>query len=125
MRSEDEIQIEKIEAANKKLKLTEDEDNIKLGEITIKDSKYFFKPILKEASNINNESISSLSEISNLSWLVYKGQKIPFYKSKYNVKEGDIIKLGREILLIKDIHKKKMKNQIMKQMEMKLIISQV
>ena len=110
MRSEDEIQIEKIEAANKKLKLTEDEDNIKLGEIIIKDSKYFFKPILKEASNINNESISSLSEISNLSWLVYKGQKIPFYKSKYNVKEGDIIKLGREILLIKDIHIKKNNN---------------
>ena len=36
--------------------------------------------------------------------MVYKGQKIPFNKNKYRVKEGDIIKLGREWLLIKDIH---------------------
>ena len=46
--------------------------------------------------------------------MVYKGQKIPFNKNKYIIKEGDIIKLGREWLLIKDIHiskntKKKLK----------------
>ena len=39
--------------------------------------------------------------------MVYKGQKIPFNKNKYRVREGDIIKLGREWLLIKDKKKKK------------------
>ena len=53
--------------------------------------------------------------MDNLSWLVYKGDKIPFNKNKYILKEGDIIKLGREWLLIKDIHlshkpKKKLNN---------------
>ena len=43
-------------------------------------------------------------ESDNLSWLVYKGNKIPFYKRSYRLREGDIIKLGREWLLIKDIH---------------------
>lgn len=110
-RFDDDIKIEKIEEpGNKKLKLTEDEDNVKLGDIIIKDSKYYYKPILKESTNINNDSISSISEISNLSWLVYKGQKIPSNKSRYCIKEGDIIKLGREILLIKDIHLKRSSN---------------
>ena len=48
--------------------------------------------------------MGTLDEINNLSWLVYKGQKIPINRNKYIIKEGDIIKLGREILLIKDIH---------------------
>ena len=57
-------------------------------------------------SNRNNENSenSSVNESDNLSWLVYKGNKIPFYNNKYKIREGDVIKLGREWLLIKDIH---------------------
>ena len=55
-------------------------------------------------NNNDNSENSSVNEADNLSWLVYKGNKIPFHKHKYRIKEGDIIKLGREWLLIKDIH---------------------
>ena len=66
-------------------------------------------------SNFDKSENSSVIESDNLSWLVYKGQKIPFYKKNYRIKEGDIIKLGREWLLIKDIHisnytRRKLKN---------------
>ena len=78
-----------------------------MGEILIKDSKYYYKPNkieqLLNNSNAKSEN-SSLDELDNLSWLVYKGEKIPFNKNKYRIREGDILKLGREWLLIKDIH---------------------
>ena len=79
-----------------------------MGEIIIKDSKYYFKPnkieqLLNNSNNDKSEN-SSIDELDNLSWLVYKGDKIPFNKNKYKIKEGDIIKLGREWLLIRDIH---------------------
>ena len=66
-------------------------------------------------SNNENSENSSVNESDNLSWLVYKGNKIPFHNNKYRIREGDIIKLGREWLLIKDIHisgnaKKQLKN---------------
>jgi hypothetical protein len=57
--------------------------------------------------DMQNESINSVREISNLSWIVYKSKKSPMNKSKYIIKEGDVIKLGREILLVKNIHIKK------------------
>lgn len=111
-RINDRINIElSNEHPSKKLKLNEDDENMKLGEIIIKDSKYYFKSIHKHTSNINNEIINSISDINNLSWLVYKGEKIPSDKSKYSIKEGDVIKLGREILLIKRIHIKKNNNK--------------
>ena len=78
-----------------------------MGEIKIKDSKYYYKPNLKEQINssiFDKSENSSILESDNLSWLVYKGNKIPFYKKSYRLREGDIIKLGREWLLIKDIH---------------------
>ncbi len=84
---------------------------MKIGEIILNDSTYYFKSAYKDASNINDESICSISEISNVSWLVYKGETIPSDKSKYIIKEGDIIKLGREILLIRHIHIKKNQNE--------------
>ena len=105
-RGEDEILLEKVIGRNKR-QLSEDEDYIKLGEIRIKDSKYYYKPNLIDQININNNDkseTSSIMESDNLSWLVYKGDKIPFYKKNYRLTEGDIIKLGREWLLIKDIH---------------------
>ena len=107
-RVDEEIQLEKFENTINKIKLSENEENIKLGEIIMKDSKYYFKPNLKELKNNNNliksDNNNSINETDNLSWLVYKGNKIPLNKNKYHIREGDIIKLGREWLLIKDIH---------------------
>mgnify|MGYP003571354358 CR=1 FL=1 len=107
-RVDQEIKLEKIDNSYK------DEGMINLGEIIIKENKYHFKPNIIEKfndkSNINFDGVKD-----RLSWLVYKGKVIPKNKSKYRIKEGDIIKLGREWLLIKDIHlssntKKKIKN---------------
>ena len=107
-RVDQEIKLEKIDNSYK------DEGMINLGEIIIKENKYHFKPNiiekLNDKSNINFDGVKD-----RLSWLVYKGKVIPKNKSKYRIKEGDIIKLGREWLLIKDIHlssntKKKIKN---------------
>ena len=111
-RINEEIKLEKIDNSY------EDEGMINLGEIIIKENKYHFKPNIIE--QLNDKSIDKSDIIfdkvkDRLSWLVYKGQVIPKYKNKYRIKEGDIIKLGREWLLIKDIHlsnntKKKIKN---------------
>ena len=107
-RADREIKLEKID--NSYI----GEGMINLGEIIIKENKYYFKPNiiekLNDKSNINFDGVKD-----RLSWLVYKGKVIPKNKSKYRIKEGDIIKLGREWLLIKDIHlsnntKKKIKN---------------
>ena len=46
-------------------------------------------------------------QITKLSWLVYKSHKEPFNKKNYYLKEGDVIKLGRETLLVRSIHVKK------------------
>ena len=105
-RGEEEIILQRSNGKNKR-QLSEDDDYLKLGEIRIKDSKYYYKPNLREQINssiFDKSENSSILESDNLSWLVYKGNKIPFYKKSYRLKEGDIIKLGREWLLIKDIH---------------------
>ena len=50
-RDNEEIKVEKIKDNNdhSKEKITDDEDIIKLGEILIKDSKYYYKPNTKES----------------------------------------------------------------------------
>ena len=107
-RVDQEIKLEKIDNSYK------DEGMINLGEIIIKENKYHFKPnIIEKFNDKSNINFDGLKD--RLSWLVYKGKVIPKNKSKYRIKEGDIIKLGREWLLIKDIHlssntKKKIKN---------------
>ena len=68
-------------------------------EIIIKDSKYYLKPNI-----IPNNYLYNTTELSKLSWLVYKSLKPPFNKKKYSLREGDVIKLGRETLLIRSIH---------------------
>lgn len=111
-RVEEEIKLEKSDNSY------EDKGMINLGEIIINENKYHFKPNIIEQLNDKNFDKSSINfdKIKDrLSWLVYKGQVIPKNKSKYRIKEGDIIKLGREWLLIKDIHlsnntRKKIKN---------------
>ena len=107
-RVDQEIKLEKIDNSYK------DEGMINLGEIIIQENKYHFKPnIIEKLNDKSNINFDGLKD--RLSWLVYKGKVIPKNKSKYRIKEGDIIKLGREWLLIKDIHlssntKKKIKN---------------
>ena len=106
-RGEDKIKIEKINENNNASKdiITEEEDIIKLGEILIKDSKYYFKPNLKESyySDFDEENIDN-NKNENFSWLIYKRNKIPTNKNKYRIKEGDVIKIGREWLFIKEIY---------------------
>ena len=105
-RDEEEIKIENIkENDNSKEEITDGEDIIKLGEILIKDSIFYYKPNTKESFYPNlNENDTNTNNTEFYSWLIYKGNQIPVNKNKYRVKEGDILKIGREWLFIKDIY---------------------
>ena len=98
-----------IENEDNPLREKPSENLIKLGEIIIKNSKYYFKPNIVQSNNIYYTT-----EITKLSWLVYKNKKPPFDKTRYSLKEGDVIKLGRETLLVRDIHVKKNKIKAIK-----------
>ena len=118
-RDDEEIKIEKIKENdnNSKEKITDDEDIIKLGEILIKDSKYYYKPNTKESYYPNLNDTNNTTNNNNTefySWLIYKGDKIPVNKNKYRIKEGDIIKIGREWLFIKDIYITKRTKKLLK-----------
>ena len=105
-RDEEEIKIENIkDNDNSKEEITDGEDIIKLGEILIKDSIFYYKPNTKESFYPNlNENDTNTNNTEFYSWLIYKGNQIPVNKNKYRVKEGDILKIGREWLFIKDIY---------------------
>ena len=98
LRVDDKIRVE-VNDSSHHLSITEQSE--KIGEIVIKDNKYFFKPKVKE--NIVNGKINVFND---LAWLVYRGKKLFSDKKtiKYKIKEGDVIKLGKEWLLVKDIH---------------------
>lgn len=117
-RDDEEIKIEKIKENdnNSKEKITDDEDIIKLGEILIKDSKYYYKPNTKESyyPNLNDTNNTTNNNTEFYSWLIYKGNKIPVNKNKYRIKEGDILKIGREWLFIKDIYITKRTKKLLK-----------
>ena len=118
-RDDEEIKIEKIKENdnNSKEKITDDEDIIKLGEILIKDSKYYYKPNTKESYYPNLNDTNNTTNNNNTefySWLIYKGDKIPVNKNKYRIKEGDILKIGREWLFIKDIYITKRTKKLLK-----------
>jgi pSer/pThr/pTyr-binding forkhead associated (FHA) protein len=118
-RDDEEIKIEKIKDNdnNSKEKITDDEDVIKLGEILIKDSKYYYKPNTKESYYPNLNDTNNTTNNNNTefhSWLIYKGNKIPVNKNKYRIKEGDILKIGREWLFIKDIYISKRTKKLLK-----------
>ena len=118
-RDDEEIKIEKIKENdnNSKEKITDDEDIIKLGEILIKDSKYYYKPNTKESYYPNLNDTNNTTNNNNTefySWLIYKGNKIPVNKNKYRIKEGDILKIGREWLFIKDIYISKRTKKLLK-----------
>jgi hypothetical protein len=104
-RGENETIVEKIKdnRNDNQEKMTEEDDKIKIGEIIIKDSKYYYKPNLKESYYPNLDTNNDKHEEFN-SFLIYKGNKVPNNKNKYKIKEGDILKLGREWLFVKEIH---------------------
>jgi len=114
-----EIKIEKVNNNDniERIKLSDVEENVKLGEIIKKESKYYYKPNIRDSYYPNLEEIMEndgfYANSDYYSWLIYKGDQIPSTKNKYRVKEGDIIKLGREWLFIKEIfisdHRKKNK----------------
>ena len=90
--------IEDIDRRRKKKKLNlDDEDNQKMGEIFLKDNKYYFIPNKKE--NMNELTGEEL-----FAWLIFKGTKYPINKNRYRLKEGDILKLGRLWLIVRGIH---------------------
>ena len=114
-RDEEETIIEKIKdnKDENQEKKTEEEDKIKIGEIIKEDSKYYYKPNLKESYYINFD-INNNKDNEYSSFLIYKGNNIPPNKNRYKIKEGDVLKLGREWLFVKEIHisnitKKKLK----------------
>ena len=104
-----EIKIEKVNNNDniERIKLSDVEENVKLGEIIKKESKYYYKPNIRDSYYPNLEEIMEndgfYANSDYYSWLIYKGDQIPSTKNKYRVKEGDIIKLGREWLFIKEI----------------------
>ena len=102
-REEEETIIEKIKEDNN-LRSHEDEERLKLAEILKKNSKYYYKPNTKASyyPNFNYDEIINNEE--SLSFLIYKSNKLPENKNKYRLKEGDVLKLGREWLFIKEIY---------------------
>ena len=74
----------------------QDSEFQKLGEIIIKKDKYYYNPIKKGLN-------SNFSDLTNLSWLVYKGNKIPNRNRQYKISEGDVLKIGRIWLIVKEI----------------------
>ena len=76
----------------------------KLGEITIKKERYYFNPNKKELS-------SNFNDLTNLSWLVYKGKRFPDKNRQYRIQEGDVIKIGRIWLIVKEIRINKNSNK--------------
>ena len=105
-REEEQTIIEKIKEneEDNKNRPTKDEDKTKLGEIIHKNSKYYYKPNTKQSyyPNFKGDDINNNYELC--SFLIYKSDKIPENKNKYRLKEGDVIKLGREWLFIKEIY---------------------
>ena len=84
------------------MKLSDNEDNIKIGEIKYKKHKYYFIPNIQE-------ELEDLNGSKTFSWLIYKGEKFPTTKNKYKIKEGDIFRLARIFFIVRAIHIQKKK----------------
>ena len=84
------------------MKLSDNEENIKMGEIKYKKNKFYYMPIIQEElDDLNGEKC--------FSYLVLKGDKYPINKNKYKIKEGDIFKLARIYFIVRGLHIKKKK----------------
>jgi len=93
----DEIEIEENDNTNN----YESSYNIndKLCSVIYKNDRYYLIP---NKLDLNNQK--------NYSWLVYKGKIFPKSKNKYKLKEGDIIRVGRIWLIIREINFKNHNN---------------
>ena len=88
--------------SSERLKLSDYEDSVKMGEIKYKKKKFYFIPnIQEELDDLNGEKA--------FSWFVFKGEKYPNTKNKYKIREGDIFKLARIFFIVRGIHIKKKK----------------
>ena len=90
--------IEDINNKRKKNLNLDDEESQKLGEIKIKDHKFYFIP------NKNKDDLNDFNGEELFAWMIFKGNKFPLNQNKYRLKEGDIIKLGRLWLIVRVIH---------------------
>ncbi len=70
----------------------------KLGKITINDGNYFYN------SNSTILNLNDKEEIYNLSWFLHQNKN---YNKIYKLSEGDIIKLGKVILYVREINIRK------------------
>ena len=68
-----------------------------MGEIKLKDNKYYFIPIINDITKEANTD-------DLFSWLIYRGMKYPSTKNGYRIREGDVIKIGRMWLIVRAIH---------------------
>ena len=68
-----------------------------MGEIKLKDNKYYFIPIINDITKEANAD-------DLFSWLIYRGVKYPSTKNRYRIREGDVIKIGRMWLIVRAIH---------------------
>ncbi len=68
-------------------------DNIKLEQ----NDKFYFCP------NIQIIKDNNLQGMINSSWLLYQGKNYPKSQNKYRLSEGDIIKIGRIMFIIREI----------------------
>lgn len=87
---------DEVEVNSKPNSKIKDSESQKLGEIIIKKDKYYYNPIKKGLN-------SDFTDLTNLSWLVYKGKKIPNRNRQYRLSEGDVLKIGRIWLVVKEI----------------------
>ena len=102
-REEEETIIEKIKEDNKH-NSSKDEYRLKLAEIIKKNSKFYYKPNKKANYYPNFNDGENINNAEFLSFLIYKSSKTSENKNKYRIKEGDVLKLGREWLFIKEIY---------------------
>ena len=91
---------ENLDSSEDNYRLSDCMDSVKVAEIKLKNDKFYYIPNRKK-------DMKTFDGNENFSWLVYKGQKYPLTKHKYKIKEGDVLKLGREWLIIKGIFIKK------------------
>ena len=94
----DEIEIEEINITSNNYESSYN-INDKLCSVVHKNERYYLIP---NKLDLNNQK--------NYSWLVYKGKIFPKSKNKYKLKEGDIIRVGRIWLIIREINIKNHKN---------------
>ena len=69
-----------------------------LSSIKINEGNYYYQSTQKDVFT------SEFSCLDNLSWLVFKGKKYPYKNQKYLLTEGEILKIGRIWLYVREIH---------------------